>query len=60
MANAVRTPEVIRMFASKQPASLRIRLAALSEDRKLGRITEDRFKCAPIHVLIGVPLTLRE
>jgi hypothetical protein len=46
MANAVRTPEVIRMFASKQPASLRARLAALSEDRKLGRITEDRFKCA--------------
>ena len=46
IANAFRTPEVIRMFAKREPAALRARLAALSEDRKLGRITEDRFKYA--------------
>ena len=54
IANAFKTPEVIRMFAKREPAALRARLASLTEDRKLGRITEDRFKCVCVCVCVCV------
>ena len=36
--NAFKTPEVIRLFAKKEPAELRKRLANIDRDVKLGKI----------------------
>eukprot|EP00899_Mesostigma_viride_P002467 jgi/Mesvir1/12220/Mv00448-RA.1 len=37
LASVVRTPEVLKMFAMKQPAQLRDRLTSLQRDVKLGK-----------------------
>ena len=47
---AFKTPEVMKMFAQKQPKALRLRLDQLRMDQKLGRGDEDRFKCVAMRV----------
>ena len=39
ISDAFKTPEVIRLFASKQPAALRRRLAEMDRDVKLGQLS---------------------
>ena len=38
ISEAFKTPEVIRMFAKKEPAALRRRLAEIDRDVKLGKL----------------------
>ena len=47
IADAFQTPEVIRLFAKKEPDALRTRLAAIQQDHKLTRLPFDAFKCVP-------------
>ena len=42
VSQAFKTPEVIRLFASKQPAALRRRLAEADRDVKLGKLTKEQ------------------
>ena len=44
VAEAFQTPDVIRMFARKEPGALRHRMVELEESKKLGRISSDAFK----------------
>ncbi len=39
MSEVFRTPEVIRLFTKKQPEALRLRLAQVQRDLKLGKLT---------------------
>lgn len=41
--DAFKTPEVIRMFANKEPDALRGRLESLESDLRLGRMTQTAF-----------------
>merc|ERR1712226_43055 len=43
ISEAFKTPEVIRMFANKQPDGLRRRLEALKQQLKLKRIPQDVY-----------------
>ena len=45
IADAFQTPEVIRLFARKEAPTLRVRLAAVDQDHKLGKISPDTYKC---------------
>lgn len=40
---AFKTPEVIRLFAKRQPDALRARLEDLKRDNRLGKIPDDAF-----------------
>jgi hypothetical protein len=45
IADAFQTPEVIRLFAKKEPGALRTRMAAIQQDHKLTRLSFDAYKC---------------
>lgn len=40
---AFKTPEVIKLFAAKEPGQLRARAEKIQEERKLGRLSEEAF-----------------
>ena len=44
ISDAFKTPEVIRLFAKKEPAALRRRLAEIDRDVKLGKF---QFSAVP-------------
>lgn len=44
ISEAFSTPEVIRMFAKREPGQLKQRLAERERDFKLGHIHESQFK----------------
>ncbi len=52
--SAFQTPEVIRMFAKREPAALRARLAKLQEDHKLGRLPTAAFRTNAVEVLVAL------
>ena len=41
---AFKTPEVIKLFAAKEPGQLRVRAEKIKEEHKLGRMPEDKFR----------------
>ncbi|XP_005106751.1 protein LZIC [Aplysia californica] len=41
ISDAFKTPEVIRLFAKKQPGQLRTRLADISRDEKIGKLPKE-------------------
>ena len=43
ITEAFRTPEIIGLFARRQPDGLRERLSQLTRDRRLGKLTEEGF-----------------
>jgi hypothetical protein len=62
---AFKTPEVIRLFASKQPAALRRRLAEMDRDVKLGKLDRDTVESMTSEILValkklGEPLAPKE
>ncbi|KAJ1455240.1 hypothetical protein M885DRAFT_520537 [Pelagophyceae sp. CCMP2097] len=62
---AFKTPDVIRMFAQKEPSALRAKLAQLNEERRLSRITEATFIAFSVEVVLalqklGEPLLAEE
>lgn len=52
--SAFHTPEVIRMFAKREPAALRLRLARLQEDHKLGKLSLAAFKSQAVEVIVAL------
>jgi hypothetical protein len=52
--DAFKTPEVIAMFAKREPAALRIRLAKLQEEAKLGRLAPALFKSQAVEVIVAL------
>ncbi|EKX50704.1 hypothetical protein GUITHDRAFT_66454 [Guillardia theta CCMP2712] len=54
VSQAFRTPEVIKMFANKQPAQLRLRLEQKKEDLKLKRITQESYMAQVVEILTAL------
>eukprot|EP00743_Colponemidia_sp_Colp-15_P004895 GILK01005276.1.p1 GENE.GILK01005276.1~~GILK01005276.1.p1 ORF type:complete len:204 (+),score=45.35 GILK01005276.1:41-613(+) len=54
VSNAFKTPEVIRLFANKQPGQLRDRLAGLQRDLKLGRLAEDVYRTQAVEIALAL------
>lgn len=52
--SAFKTPDVIRLFARKEPDALRAKLAQLREDRKLGRLAEPAFRAQTVEVIVAL------
>lgn len=52
--SAFQTPEVIRMFARREPAALRARLAALQQENKLGRLADSAFKPQAVEIIVAL------
>jgi hypothetical protein len=51
VSRAFQTPEVIRLFAKKEPGQLRQRLAALQRDVKLGKVPQDAYTQQAVEIL---------
>ncbi|CAI8031333.1 Protein LZIC, partial [Geodia barretti] len=51
ISDAFKTPEVIRLFAKKQPGQLRQRFSDLQRDVKVGRISEDVYTQQGVEIL---------
>mmetsp|Transcript_14890 Transcript_14890/g.27522 ORF Transcript_14890/g.27522 Transcript_14890/m.27522 type:complete len:196 (+) Transcript_14890:671-1258(+) len=65
VAQAFKTPDVIKMFAAKQPQALRERLTELERDFKLGKVSKDKYKTVRKEILtalkkLGAELTEAE
>ncbi|XP_062505314.1 protein LZIC-like isoform X1 [Corticium candelabrum] len=54
ISQAFHTPEVIRMFAKKQPGQLRQRLVDLQRDHKMGRISEGMYTQQAVEILTAL------
>uniref|UniRef100_A0A131Y523 Putative myosin class ii heavy chain n=1 Tax=Ixodes ricinus TaxID=34613 RepID=A0A131Y523_IXORI len=54
ISDAFRTPEVIRMFAKKQPDQLRERLAQLQRDAKIGKLSEEQLAPQKLEILTAL------
>lgn len=54
VSQAFKTPEVIRMFAQKQPDQLRKRLATLKRELDLKHISKDAFNQQASEVLLAL------
>jgi hypothetical protein len=52
--SAFQTPEVIRMFAKREPAALRGRLTKLQEEYKLGRLPVASFRTSCVEVIVAL------
>lgn len=51
LSEVFRTPEVILMFAKKQPEQLRLKLAQIQRDLKLGKLSSQAAQAQQIEVL---------
>jgi hypothetical protein len=65
VAQAFHTPDVIKMFAAKQPQALRERLTELERDFKLGKVARDKYSAVRKEILtalkkLGAELTEAE
>lgn len=54
ISNAFKTPEVIRMFANKQPAQLRFKLAELQREHKLKNVDKMSFTSQAVEILAAL------
>uniref|UniRef100_A0A0B6Y8Z4 Beta-catenin-interacting ICAT domain-containing protein n=1 Tax=Arion vulgaris TaxID=1028688 RepID=A0A0B6Y8Z4_9EUPU len=65
ISDAFKTPEVIRLFAKKQPGQLRTRLADINRDEKIGKLSKQAAVQQSVEILmalkkLGEPLTAAE
>ncbi|XP_043222823.1 protein LZIC-like [Amphibalanus amphitrite] len=65
ITEAFRTPEIIGLFARRQPEGLRQRLSQLERDHRLGHLAEESFSQQRLEILsalkkLGEPLTPEE
>ncbi|XP_065060911.1 protein LZIC-like [Rhopilema esculentum] len=65
ISEAFKTPEVIKLFAKKQPGQLRQRLSDLQRDQNLGKISQDAYSQQAVEILaalrkLGESLTSKE
>jgi len=54
ISDAFKTPEVIRMFAKKQPGQLRTRLADISRDEKVGKLAKNLAVQQSVEILTAL------
>ena len=54
ISNGFHTSEVIKSFAAREPAALRARLSRLSQDLKLGRLSEAAFGRGALEVVFAL------
>eukprot|EP00753_Platysulcus_tardus_P022654 PLAT9864.1.p3 GENE.PLAT9864.1~~PLAT9864.1.p3 ORF type:complete len:191 (+),score=109.55 PLAT9864.1:1051-1623(+) len=54
ISNAFKTPEVIKLFARKQPDALRVRLTQLQRDKTLGKLDDASAAAASREVLLAL------
>lgn len=54
ISKAFKTPEVIRMFAKKQPGQLRQRLAEIRRDEKVGKLSGDVATQQSVEILTAL------
>ena len=48
ISQAFKSSDVIRMFAAREPAALREKLAALQEQQKLNKLSADAYQYVPL------------
>ncbi|NWI26615.1 LZIC protein, partial [Sula dactylatra] len=54
ISQAFKTPEVIRMFAKKQPRQLRTRLAEMDRDLMVGKLGRDLYTQQKVEILTAL------
>lgn len=54
VAQAFKTPEVIALFAAKEPAALRARLTRLAEDARLGRLAPPAHRAQSMEIVLAL------
>eukprot|EP01122_Echinamoeba_exundans_P005676 TRINITY_DN1582_c0_g1_i1.p1 TRINITY_DN1582_c0_g1~~TRINITY_DN1582_c0_g1_i1.p1 ORF type:complete len:171 (+),score=47.59 TRINITY_DN1582_c0_g1_i1:103-615(+) len=54
VSRAFHTPEVIKLFAKKEPGQLRSRLTALQRDAKLGKVGQEAFLQQRLEILVAL------
>eukprot|EP01121_Diplochlamys_sp_Union-15-3_P013893 TRINITY_DN4376_c0_g1_i1.p1 TRINITY_DN4376_c0_g1~~TRINITY_DN4376_c0_g1_i1.p1 ORF type:complete len:190 (-),score=52.61 TRINITY_DN4376_c0_g1_i1:27-596(-) len=54
VSKAFQTPEVIKLFAKKEPGQLRNRLAGLQRDVKLGKVSQSAYQQQAIEILTAL------
>lgn len=54
ISQAFKTPEVIRMFAKKQPRQLRTRLAEMDRDLMVGKLPQDLYTQQKLEILTAL------
>ncbi|CAG2162735.1 unnamed protein product [Oppiella nova] len=54
ISQAFHTPEVIRLFAKRQPGQLRIRLAQIERDSKIGKLSFEVYVQQKVEILIAL------
>ncbi|XP_077998336.1 protein LZIC-like [Glandiceps talaboti] len=54
ISQAFKTPEVIRLFAKKQPGQLRQRMAEIERDTKVGKLTQDVCTQQKVEILTAL------
>ncbi|XP_066547450.1 protein LZIC [Amia ocellicauda] len=54
ISQAFKTPEVIRLFAKKQPGQLRIRLAEMDRDVMVGKLPRDVYTQQKVEILMAL------
>ncbi|OTF81169.1 LZIC-like protein, partial [Euroglyphus maynei] len=54
ISDAFRTPEIIRLFAKKQPTQLRLKLADIERDHKIGTLSNDSYDLQKTEILAAL------
>jgi len=54
ISDAFKTPEVIRLFAKKEPGQLRTKLSEIERDFKVGKMLEDVYRQQKLEILVAV------
>lgn len=54
ISQAFKTPEVIKLFAKKQPGQLRQRLADIERDGKVGKLSQDLYTLQKVEILTAL------
>ena len=54
ISKAFQTPEVIKMFALKQPEQLRQRLTVIQRDSKLGKLSAEAYQREAMEILTAL------
>nr|XP_009858970.1 protein LZIC [Ciona intestinalis] len=54
ISDAFKTPEVIRLFAKKEPGQLRTRLSGIERDFKIGKLVKDDYNQQKVEILTAV------
>ena len=54
ISEAFKTPEVIKLFAKREPGQLRTRLKEIERDHKIGKLSGDSYVQMKVEILTAV------